>query len=241
LRETQGQLVQSEKMAALGNLVAGVAHEINSPLGSIHANADVSRRALEIIQTIWRDGSCRLEPDVAPKFAHATQVLEDSNTTTLTATERIVGIVKSLRNFARLDEAELKEVDLHEGIESTLTLVYHEYKNRIQVERQFAELPLVQCIPNQLNQVFMNIMVNAIHAIDEKGTITITTRAVFDPGFTTKGVGVGTGLGLSIVYKIIQAHHGRIDVESKLGKGTTFTLTLPVQAPDNGAPASGTA
>lgn len=251
LREMQGQLVQSEKMAALGNLVAGVAHEINTPLGSIHANADVARRALEIIQNGLRDGSCRLSPDKKPKIEKAIQILAESNMTTRTATDRIVGIVRSLRNFARLDEAALKEVDLHEGIESTLTLVYHEYKNRVEIVRQFGVLPLVQCFPDQLNQVFMNVLVNAIHAIDGPGTITITTRRdgdrvvlsfadtgvgiapenvqrIFDPGFTTKGVGVGTGLGLSIVYKIIQAHQGQIDVSSTVGKGTAITITLPI-------------
>lgn len=256
LREMQGQLVQSEKMAALGNLVAGVAHEINTPLGSIHANADVARRALAIIQEGLRDGSCHLSPQKKPKIEQAIRILAESNLTTLTATDRIVGIVRSLRNFARLDEAESKEVDLHEGIESTLMLVYHEYKNRIAIERQFGALPLVQCFPDQLNQVFMNILVNAIHAIDGPGTITITTRRdgdqvvlsfadtgkgiapenvqrIFDPGFTTKGVGVGTGLGLSIVYKIIQAHHGRIDVTSTVGKGTTLTVRLPIHPPSD--------
>ena len=164
-------------------------------------------------------------------------------------------IVRSLRNFARLDEAELKKVDLHEGIESTLTLVYHEYKNRIEIVRDFGALPEVECYPNQLNQVFLNILVNAIQAIKGTGTITIKTRAsgehvtlsfadsgdgiapehlnrIFDPGFTTKGVGVGTGLGLSIVYKIIQAHQGRVDVTSKVGTGTTFIITLPVRLSD---------
>lgn len=254
LREMQGQLVQTEKMAALGNLVAGVAHEINTPLGSIHANADVSRRALAIVQEGLRDGSCQLSAEKAPKIEKAITILNESNITTGTATDRIVGIVRSLRNFARLDEAKLKEVDLHEGIESTLTLVYHEYKNRIAIVREFGRLPLVQCFPDQLNQVFMNILVNAIHAIEGTGTITIATRhegdhvilsftdtgvgiapenvqRIFDPGFTTKGVGVGTGLGLSIVYKIIQAHHGRIEAASTVGQGTTLTVTLPIHPP----------
>jgi len=254
LRDMQGQLVQTEKMAALGNLVAGVAHEINTPLGSIHANADVARRALEIVREGLRDGSCQLSAEKAPRIEKAIAILNESNITTATATDRIVGIVRSLRNFARLDEAELKEVDLHEGIESTLTLVYHEYKNRIEIVRQFGKLPLVQCFPDQLNQVFMNILVNAIHAIKGKGTITIATRRegdqvilkftdtgvgiapenvqrIFDPGFTTKGVGVGTGLGLSIVYKIIQAHHGRIEAASTIGEGTTLTVALPIHPP----------
>jgi PAS domain S-box-containing protein len=254
LRDTQAQLVQSEKMAALGSLVAGVAHEINTPVGSIHANADVSRRALDIVLTAYQNGSCKLTPGAVANFNRAVRILEESNETTRTATERIVGIVRSLRSFARLDEAELKEVDLHEGIESSLTLVYHEYKNRITIVRDFSVLPPVECYPNQLNQVFMNVLVNAIHAIEGEGTITITTRSfgetvtvafadtgrgireedlkhIFDPGFTTKGVGVGTGLGLSIVYRIIQDHQGLIDVQSEIDKGTTFTITLPVRSP----------
>lgn len=251
LRDMQSQLVQTEKMAALGNLVAGVAHEINTPLGSIHANADVSRRALEIL-TARYGGDASAEED--PRVQRALEILDEANQTTRTATDRIVRIVRSLRNFARLDESEVKEVDLHEGLESTLTLVYHEYKNRIEIVREYGDLPKVRCYPNQINQVFMNILVNAIHAIPAGGTITIRTRRsgpnveisisdtgigisaehlprIFDPGFTTKGVGVGTGLGLSIVYKIMQAHMGRVDVDSKVGEGTTFRLTLPIQPP----------
>ena len=254
LRDMQTQLVQTEKMAALGNLVAGVAHEINTPIGSIHANADVIRRAIDIVKDAYN--TTRVDdPAMQQQLSKAIEILEESNTTMRTATERIVRIVRSLRNFARLDEAELKKVDLHEGIESTLTLVYHEYKNRIEIVRDFGALPEVECYPNQLNQVFLNILVNAIQAIKGTGTITIKTRAsgehvtlsfadsgsgiapehlnrIFDPGFTTKGVGVGTGLGLSIVYKIIQAHQGRVDVTSKVGTGTTFIITLPVRVSD---------
>jgi PAS domain S-box-containing protein len=254
LRDAQAQLVQSEKMAALGALVAGVAHEINTPLGSIHANADVSRRALNVVKDSLGEASAFVSSSKSGRFLRALHILDESNTTTRTATDRIVGIVRSLRNFARLDEAELKTVDLHEGLESTLTLVYHEYKNRIKIVRDYGQLPPITCYPNQMNQVFMNLIVNAIHAIPREGTITIRTRAldqhfevriadsgvgiaeenlsrIFDPGFTTKGVGVGTGLGLSIVYKIIQAHGGRIDVESRVGEGTAFTITCPVRIP----------
>lgn len=256
IRDTQVQLVQSEKMASLGTLVAGVAHEINTPLGSINSNADVSRRALEIVHAYLQDSSQRPGEQLPERVSQALNILLEANSTTLTATQRIVGIVRSLRNFARLDEAELKEVDIHEGIESTLTLTYHEFKRRIEVIRDYAQLPHIWCYPSQINQVFMNILVNAIHAIPEKGSITITTKPVgpsiaiaisdtgtgippdnlkriFDPGFTTKGVGVGTGLGLSIVYKIVRAHEGQIDVASEVGKGTTFTITLPIKGPES--------
>ena len=251
LRETQSQLVQSEKMAALGNLVAGVAHEINSPLGSISANADVSSRALKILNSHFKECALTEEPAENAKLEQALNIITESNKTSLIATDRIVGIVRTLRNFARLDEAELDRVNIHDGLESTLTLLHHELKQKITVEKNFGDLPVIECYPNQLNQVFMNIIMNAAQAIKGEGTIRISTRResdwaviefldtgqgipeeplrhVFDPGFTTKGVGVGTGLGLSISYRIIQEHKGSITVASEVGQETTFTIKLPV-------------
>ncbi|MCH7878237.1 MAG: PAS domain S-box protein [candidate division Zixibacteria bacterium] len=251
IEETRIQLVQSEKMAALGNLVAGVAHEINTPLGAINSNVDISERALKSINELIHAGNCSMTDEVRAKADKTMAILRDITVTMHVAVERIVEIVRSLRNFARLDEAERKPADLHEGINSTLTLLAYEFKNRITVEKDYGDLPLVDCFPNQLNQVFMNILVNASQAIDSKGTVTIRTsvdksavklqfidngtgikksdlRRIYDPGFTTKGVGVGTGLGLSIVYRIIQQHNGAIDIRSALGEGTTVTVTIPV-------------
>ncbi len=251
LRNSQAQLVQQEKMAALGKLVAGIAHEMNTPIGTITSNADTLSRALEKMKKV-------MESDEVPEAVRGLRglkqvqaVLEDIARINQLACDRIIGIVSSLRNFARLDEAELKTADLHEGIESTLTLVHHELKNRIEVIKEYGEIPPISCHPNQINQVFMNMLVNASQAIQGEGTITIRTfrqgdtvnvqfsdtgtgippeslSRIFDPGFTTKGVGVGTGLGLSICFKIAQDHGGGIDVESEVGKGSTFTIRLPI-------------
>jgi signal transduction histidine kinase len=182
---------------------------------------------------------------------NAFELIRSANDVINTGCSRVTEIVRRLRSFARLDEAELKTVDIHEGLEDTLILVHHEIKHNITVERDFGKIPAISVYPGRLNQVFLNILNNARQAIKDKGTITIKTyladgkvhvaisdtgvgispddiKNVFDPGFTTKGVGVGTGLGLSICYQIVQEHRGEIKVESERGKGTTFTVTLPM-------------
>jgi len=252
LREKQAQLVQSEKMAALGNLVAGVAHEINTPLGALHSNVDIFIRTFDKIRALVSDPSTPAEVRENPELLKLIDAVDEVNTVSRMATIRIVNIVNSLRNFARLEEAERKDADLHEGIESTLTLVHHQMKNRIDVVKNYGEIPHIRCYPNQLNQVFMNLLVNAAQAIEGTGTITVTTRRgesegsvvveisddgrgidpenlskIFDPGFTTKGAGVGTGLGLSIVYQIVKDHDGEVEVVSQPGVGTTFRVVLP--------------
>lgn len=251
-RRLESQLVQSEKMAALGNLVAGVAHELNTPIGAIHSNADVARRALDIVRTALGTEALKAVVQAQPRLAKAITILDETTTVTHDASERVAAIVRSLRNFARLDEAERKRADLHEGLDSTLMLLRHELKQRIEIVKRYGALPEIECFPNQLNQVFMNVLVNAIHAIDGPGTITVTTRTegdqvlvevqdsgkgiaaehlsrIFDPGFTTKGVGVGTGLGLSITYRIVQDHGGTITAHSEPGKGATFRISLPIR------------
>jgi signal transduction histidine kinase len=254
LRETQQQLVMREKMASLGNLVAGVAHEINNPVGAVKSAADTSSRSIDLVCGALDEGVDLDEIKKGKRFQAALQILKNNNDITVTASERIAKIVKSLRNFARLDEAEFQEADIHEGLDSTLTLLHHGIKNRIAVEKNYGEVPRIPCYPNQLNQVFMNVLSNAEQSIVDRGVVTITTKRrgedvvievsddgagietddlekIFDPGFTTKGVGVGMGLGLSITYNIVKRHNGDIAVESEPGRGTTVTITLPTRQP----------
>jgi signal transduction histidine kinase len=250
LRETQAQLVRSSTMASLGTLAAGIAHELNTPMGAIHSNADVERRAVRIIRGILRDASVADKLGPQPRLERTLRIFDDINQMTLEAAERVTKIVQSLKNFARLDQPELEYVYLHEGMESILTLMDHLIKDRIHLIKNYGELPKVKCYASQINQVFANVLTNAVEAIDGAGSITITTKQeepgvviqvadtgsgikpehlerIFDPGFTTKGVGVGTGLGLSITYRIIENHQGSIHVESEPGRGTTFILRLP--------------
>jgi signal transduction histidine kinase len=242
--ELLAELVQSDKMAALGRLVAGVAHEINTPMGAIHSNNDIMNRAVQKIRKL-------VGPSPNKELARVLSIVEEVCHNNELATDRITKIVCRLRNFARLDEADRKKADIHEGIESTLTLLRHQLKNRICIVKEFGEIPEIECLPNQLNQVFMNMLVNAAQAIKDRGTIKVKTwqqgdtvkiaisdtgvgiphedlPKIFEPGFTTKGVGVGTGLGLAICYKIVQDHRGTIEVQSS-NKGTTFTITLPLK------------
>lgn len=252
LQETQQQLVMREKMASLGQLVAGVAHEINNPVGAVNSAADNTRRAIALL----RERAEKI-PEAQILLADALlrkalTALDENTAITTMASERISRIVRSLKSFARLDESDFQKANVHECIDTTLTLLHHEFKNRIEVVRDYGEVPDILCFPNELNQVFMNLLVNASQAIPERGQISITTSRdgntiliriadsgvgipgehlarIFDPGFTTKGVGVGTGLGLSISYNIIKKHEGEISVASEPGKGTTFTIRLPIR------------
>jgi signal transduction histidine kinase len=255
LRQAQSQLVQSEKMASLGNLVAGVAHEINTPIGAISSMHNTLVRAVVKLKASL-DEALPHECEEDARIKGALKIIEDATSVIESGSGRVTNIVKRLRSFARLDEAELKEADLHEGIEDTLTLIHHELKHGITVHKNYGKIPSIACYPGQLNQVFLNILMNARQAISDSGDITITTRQqdahvvieitdtgkgipaeqlgkVFDPGFTTKGVGVGTGLGLSICYRIIQDHKGQIKVDSVVNAGTTFTILLPMNLGKN--------
>ena len=249
LRETQAQLVQSEKMAALGNLVAGVAHEINTPLGAVYSMHNTLMRAIFKLKSSLPTTETIKDPQ---NILQTLKIIDDANEVIKSGTERVTNIVRKLRRFARLDEADFQKADIHEGLDTTLTLVHHELKNKVNVIKQYGNIPQINCYPNQLNQVFLNIFVNAAHAIKEKGELEITTTSdknnvyidisdtgigipqehlnkIFDPGFTTKGVGVGTGLGLSISYNIIKKHNGEIKAKSIVGKGTTLTIILPIK------------
>lgn len=257
LKQKQVQLVQSEKMAGLGQMAAGVAHEINNPIGFISSNLGTMKDYLSNLLAFfdaYKAEAHKNELENSFKENDLEFVLQDAQDLideSLEGVERVQEIVLGLKNFARLDEAERKEADINEGIESTLKLVWNELKYRCTINKEFEKLPPILCYPGQLNQVFMNLLVNAAQAIQEQGEITIKTwsdenninitisdtgtgiepenlNKLFDPFFTTKSPGHGTGLGLSISHGIIKKHNGTIDVDSVLGKGTTFTICLPL-------------
>ena len=243
LKETQAQLIQSEKMSSLGQLVAGVAHELNNPIGYLYANMKELQKYIKLL----KQGETN-KIEVKPEYLQddITQVIKES----IEGSERVKTIVENLRKFSRLDEAEFKYADIHEGLDSTIMLVKKELGDRIKLHRNYANIPPISCMPGQLNQVFLNLLLNAIQAIDGDGNIWITTSAnendvtiefkddgrgipkknidkVFEPFYTTKPIGMGTGLGLSISYGIVSEHGGSIKVKSKKTTGTTFIIKLP--------------
>lgn len=252
LRQTRDQLIQSKQMAVLGNLVAGVAHEVNTPLGAIYSNADTAQRALHIISSaVKSDDSVPWSKEKEEKVNKALKTLSELHNSTALAASRINMIVTALRGFACLDEAEFQTYELHKGIEDTITLFSTNLEKQIKIKKDFGTLPKIACSLGKLNQVFMNLLSNSVQAIEKRGVITIRTRLegdhaviqfidngrgiprqdldrIFDPGFTRKGAGVGTGLGLSICYRVLEDHGGSINVSSEEGKGTTFTIRLPL-------------
>jgi two-component system NtrC family sensor kinase len=265
LQQAQAQLLQSEKMASIGQLAAGVAHEINNPVGFVNSNMGTLRNYVDTLVEVIEGYDKAIEklPPIAELNTTLTQLKKRADLDFLKedVTElvkesmdgltRVRDIVQSLKDFSHVGETDWQFADLHQGLESTLTIANNEFKYKASVTKEYGNLPLVKCLASQLNQVFMNLIVNASHAIKEAGVISIRTGSegdwvwieigdngegipaenltrIFEPFFTTKPIGKGTGLGLSLSYNIIAKHGGRIDVASELGKGTRFTIHLPV-------------
>lgn len=264
LGETQNQLLQSEKMASIGVLAAGVAHEINSPVGFVNSNLNTLQRYMHSLLQLLdayeareiqlpaaeRDQLRALRKEVDADYVRGDlgSLLSES----MDGVERIKRIVQDLRDFSHAGAGETLLANVEAGLDSTLNVVWNELKYKAEVVKEYGGVPDIACIPSQLNQVFMNLLVNAAQAMEARGSIvlrtayddtsiTITVRdtgsgippenlgRIFEPFFTTKAVGKGTGLGLSMSYSIVQKHGGRIEVESELGKGSTFRVILPRQ------------
>jgi signal transduction histidine kinase len=270
LQDTQVQLIDSEKMASLGQLTAGIAHEINNPINFVTSNVTPLKRDIAMMQELMNEIEALHETDLSleEKRQKIQELKEELDYEYLVSeidyllmgisegASRTSDIVKGLRLFSRLDEDDVKFANLEEGLDSTVAIINHLLNDRIVIEKQYAQLPAIECFPGKLNQVFLNIMTNAIHAIQDRwkeksgglliirtremqdsveisikdngiGMTEETKRKLFEPFFTTKEVGVGTGLGLSIAWKTVMKHNGSIDVQSFIGEGTEFIITLP--------------
>ncbi|PKD41479.1 histidine kinase [Methylomonas sp. Kb3] len=262
LEETQMQLLQSEKMASIGQLAAGVAHEINNPIGFVNSNLSTLQEyvdgMLALLAAYERiEGS--LVNEALQNITHLKQEINigylredigDLLAESLDGLQRVRRIVKDLKDFSHVGELEQQSANLEAGLDSTLNVVWNEIKYKADVVKEYGGIPEINCIASQLNQVFMNLLINAVQAIEDHGRITIRTAydeqnvwvevedtgkgikpeqlgKIFDPFFTTKSVGMGTGLGLSLSYGIVKKHNGRIEVKSELGKGTCFRVCLP--------------
>lgn len=246
LKEMQAQLVQSEKMAIVGQLATGVAHEINNPISFILSNLDVlSKYSSDITQVIKNNKS---DIDVDFLIQDLGKIVSELQEGAL----RIKRIVQDLRTFSHVDDTQLTLIDINSCLDSTLNIIANELKYKAEVIKEYGDIPKIWCYPMQLNQVFLNILVNALQAIEKYGKIWIRTYCdigkisievqdtgcgmpdeiidrIFEPFFTTKGVGKGTGLGLSIAYNIVKQHNGEIKVKSRVGEGSAFTIILPVE------------
>lgn len=242
LKQAQAQLIQSEKMAALGKLVAGLAHELNSPVGVILSNADVMNRGLARITDRYSEDG----------LSQAIDALQQTQSASETAGRRIAKLVTSLRSFIRLDEAEFQLADVRDGIESTLSLLAPQWGERIEIVKQLDEIPKIEAYPTELNQALMTILANAGEAIDDEGTVTVATshesgrvrirasdtgrgiskerlERIFDVGFDKSGSRVRLHVGLANVQAVVAKHHGEIHVESEPGRGTMFDIRLPIR------------
>ena len=277
LSMAQQQLVQSEKLASIGELAAGVAHEINNPIGYIFSNFGSLQSYLEQLfdmLTAYQAAEPSAPPAVAAALAERRAAIDldflrDDIAALMRESKegivRVRRIVQDLKDFSRTDAGnEWCWANLHAGIDSTLNIVSNEVKYKADVLKEYGDIPDIECLPSQINQVIMNLVVNAAHAIGkQRGTITLRTGSadgdvwvevedngggiarenlsrIFDPFFTTKAIGKGTGLGLSLAYGIVQKHHGRIEVDSEPGNGTRFRIVLPVHRPLDALDASDT-
>ncbi|MGY3265451.1 two-component system NtrC family sensor kinase [Lysobacter sp. HA35] len=269
LSGAQEQLLQSEKMASIGQLAAGVAHEINNPIGYVHSNLGTLREYVSalfaMIETyasalaapdplIYRNEirAHREKLDIDFILGDLPQLLDESRE----GIERVTRIVQDLKEFSHVGRNEtMRPSDLIKGLESTLNIVWNDLKYKVKLEKIYTEVPLVECHASEINQVFMNLLINAGQSIADRGVITLacgvendeawvsiadtgcgipeeTLGRIFDPFFTTKPIGRGTGLGLAISYRIVEKHHGRIEVNSSVGHGTTFRVVLPIKQPE---------
>jgi len=254
LQETQAQLIQSAKMASLGDLVAGIVHEFNSPMGALRGSMDVSMRGLnKILDGLDEFGSLeKFRGD--QEMQRAVSVLRDNLLTSKDARERLETIIAGLKRFALMDSVTRQQVDINRGIESTLSVLKKEMGDRILVSKEFSELPEIACYSGEINQVFLNLIRNAVQAIDNEGVITIRTKAsdshvfieiedtgrgmspeqledLFELNFTRSQSRIKLGLGLAISYQVVSRHNGEIQVESQEGKGSKFTVILPIVQP----------
>ncbi|MDI1260009.1 ATP-binding protein [Aquabacterium sp.] len=270
LEEAHHQLLQAEKMASIGQLAAGVAHEINNPIGFVGSNMGTLRKYVQSLLDLIaayesheadmaesireRMSSLRMQIDLAYLRQDIPNLVSES----IDGIDRVRKIVQDLKDFSHVDEAQWQWADLRSGLDSTLNIVQNEIKYVAEVVKNYGDIPDVECMPSQLNQVFMNLLVNAAHAMHERhGKITVTVgmslptavfveiadeghgiapenlKRIFDPFFTTKPVGKGTGLGLSLSYGIVKKHHGQITVGSQSGGGTVFRMVLPIRQPIN--------
>jgi two-component system, NtrC family, sensor kinase len=269
---SQAQVIHTTKLASLGQMVAGVAHEINTPLGFVKSNVEVVADLLaeyeQAVTNVMTGVDFLLNADAGiaerakalvirarSQLAQATGLNEAREllTDSVDGLKQMSSLVLNLKGFARVDRDGMDSVNLNDSIKSSLTIASHQLRDRITVETEFGQIPLVKCMPSQINQVFLNLITNAAQAMGEEGLLRIRSQAkkdsvevsisdngsgipenvlpnIFDPFFTTKKVGEGTGLGLSIVHKIIQGHGGAIRVNSVVGKGTTFFVELPIDS-----------
>lgn len=251
LKNSQTERIQAEKMAALGRLVAGVAHEVNSPLGALSSAIDTFGRAYGRILELLSSDASQTGGNISEKTSSLKLTLDDTLRVAQEACQRMDSLVKTMRRFANLDHAPLRRADVRDCLESTLALLNHQLRGEIHVVRDFDSTASIECYPLELNQLFTCLLMNSIEAISGVGEIQIRTRQtgerlviqiidsgcgiasedierIFDPGFTTKGVGVGTGLGLPTCQKIVEKHRGTIEVTSQPGSGTVVTLSLPL-------------